>query len=113
MEYIFGTQGQMETLRTKGNANTNLTGYQTTVQKYPNETITDRYRIVRKLKSAEDRAGNCYDWYEIDRHYREIDRSKPLEEANARNAANIAYISMMDGIDLPWEEDDDDDGTQE
>ena len=31
--------------------------------------------MVRKLDSAEDGEGNCYDWYEIDRHYRITDKS--------------------------------------
>lgn len=106
MEYIFGTQGNREILKTKGNSHTNLHGFQTTIQERSHETITDKYRIIRKIKSTEDIAGNCYDWYEIDRHYREVDRSKPLQEANAKNAANIDYLSMMAGIELPEEVED-------
>ena len=26
----------------------------------------------------DDDAGNCYDWYTIDKHYRTVDRSAPL-----------------------------------
>lgn len=104
MDYTFGTQGHMEVLRTKGGHHTHLTGFQQTVQDYSSEKITDRYRVVRKLKTAEDGAGSCYDWYEIDRHYREIDRTKPLQDAHNKNVANIDYISMMAGIDLPEEE---------
>ena len=105
MEYVFGTQGEMEILKVKSDAHTDLTGYQTAEQKYPDQTITDTFHIVRKLDSQEDAAGSCYDWYEIDRHNRIVDKSGPVAEAGARNAANIDYLSMMSGIDLPGEED--------
>lgn len=104
MEYIFGTKGRIEVLKTKGDAHTDLIGYQETIRSYPNEVITDHYRIVRKLESSEDQDNNCYDWYEIDHHYREVNRSKILKEANDRNSANIDYISMMAGIELPENE---------
>ena len=78
MEYVFGTQGEIEVLKTKGDAHTDLTGYHQIEQVYPDQTITDHFRIVRKLDSKEDDEGNCYDWYEIDRHYRTIDRSEPV-----------------------------------
>ena len=104
MEYVFGTKGAIETLRTKGADHTDFTGFQQVVREYPGETITDRFRVVRKLKSDVDQAGNCYDWYEIDRHYRMLDKTKPVVEAELKNTANIDYLSMMTGIDLPNEE---------
>lgn len=95
----------MEVLKTKGSAHTSLSGYTQVERAYRGrETITDSFRVVRKLDSAEDQAGNCYDWYEIDRHYREIDRTGPVAEAGAKNTANIDYLSMMSGIDLPGED---------
>ncbi len=78
-EYIFGTNGNAETLRVKGPEHTALTGFQEVTRKYPGETVTDRFRVARKLKEAEDQAGNCYDWYEIDRHYRTVDKSAALK----------------------------------
>lgn len=78
MEYVFGTEGEIEVLKTKGETHTDLTGYQQVVQEYPGEKITDNFRVVRKTGSSEDREGNCYDWYEIDRHYRTIDRSETV-----------------------------------
>lgn len=30
--------------------------------------------------SFADPAGNCYDWYEIDRHYRTIDKPSPAAD---------------------------------
>ena len=77
-EYVFGTLNGSEILRVKGPSHTDLSGFQQAAQESPDETVTDRFRVVRKLKSAEDAAGRCYDWYEIDRHYRTIDRSEPV-----------------------------------
>ena len=79
MEYVFGTQDEMEVLKVKGDAHTDLTGYQEIEVKYPDQTITDKFRVVRKLDSQEDAEGNCYDWYEIDRHYRTVDKSAALQ----------------------------------
>ncbi len=100
-EYIFGTNGNAETLRVKGPAHTALSGFQEVVQEYPSETVADRFRVVRKLKEAEDPEGNCYGWYEIDRHYRTADKTLELKQKNEKNAANIDYLSMMVGVDLP------------
>lgn len=80
MEYVFGTKGEVEVLKVKGDAHTDLTGFHQIEQVYPDQTITDSFRIVRKLDSQEDGEGNCYDWYEIDRHNRTVDRSGPVAE---------------------------------
>ena len=72
MEYVFGTEGEMEVLKVKGDAHTDLTGYHQIEQEYPDQTVTDSFRIVRKLDSGTDAEGRCYDWYEIDRHNRQV-----------------------------------------
>ena len=79
----------MEVLKTKGSAHTDLTGYRQVERIYPNQTITDYFRVVRKIKSDEDREGNCYDWYEIDRHYRTVDKSGPVAEQVEQIAAEL------------------------
>ena len=104
MEYVFGTKDEMEILKVKGDAHTDLTGFQQIKQAYPDQSITDNFRVVRKISSKEDEAGNCYDWYEIDRHYCVVDKTAPVAEREAQNAANIDYLSMMIGIDLPENE---------
>ncbi len=78
MEYVFGADSYsgVEILRTKGNEHTNLEGFAEWVQEYSDSTITDTFRVIRKTKSDEDEEGNCYDWYEIDRHNRIIDKTK-------------------------------------
>lgn len=97
MEYVFGTEGEIEVLKTKGDSHTDLTGFQQTVQEFPGEKITDNYRIVRKIGGGEDSEGNCYDWYEIDRHYREIDRTGPIvQQAKDDAAATENAICELD-----------------
>ena len=95
MEYIFGTNGTMEVLKTKGDHHTDLTGFRQVEQDYPDQTITDSFRIVRKLKSVEDVEGNCYDWYEIDRHYRVVDKTGPLRQKIAAVQQQTENASAM------------------
>lgn len=78
-------------LKTKGRAHTGLTGYRQLETVYPGQTVTDNFRVVRKIDSTEDGEGNCYDWYEIDRHYRTSDRS-----GQAAEIAGIAFVCMAE-----------------
>lgn len=54
--------------------------------------------MVRKLESGTDAEGNCYDWYEIDRHYRTIDKSGPVaaEVKRAAQAAELAFVTLAE-----------------
>lgn len=101
MEYVFGTKDDMEILKVKSDYVTGLSGYQQIIQRFPAETITDNFRVVRKMESKTDAVGNVYDWYEIDRHYRVVDKSTALKQAEEKNAANIDYLSMMVDVELP------------
>ena len=87
MDYVFGTEGEIEVLKIKGGDHTDLTGYQQIVQKFPGEEITDNFRVVRKIRSTEDEEGNCYDWYESDHHNRTVDKSVSV-------AARVEAIEM-------------------
>lgn len=95
MEYVFGTNGPIEVLKTKGDYHTDFAGFRQVEQDYPDQTITDSFRIVRKLKSAEDVEGNCYDWYEIDRHYRTVDKTGPLRQEIAAVQQQTENASAM------------------
>lgn len=101
MEYTFGTNGPMEVLKTKGDHHTDLAGFRQVEQSYSDQTITDSFRIVRKLKSAEDVEGNCYDWYEIDRHYRVFDKTGPIAaDVNALKTENESLDSQTTQLQL-------------
>ncbi len=96
MEYLFGTKGEVEILRTKGDTHTDLTGFHQIERAYPDQTITDNFHIVRKLKSEEDDDGNCYDWYEIDRHFRATEKARTEAEKAAESAAAIAFVVLSE-----------------
>lgn len=100
MEYTFYTNYNTEILKTKCQIHTELTGFQHVVRDFKSEIITDNFRIICKFKSEEDTSGNCYDWYEIDRHYRMIDKTVALREKEEQDRADIDYISLMTGVDL-------------
>ena len=76
--------------------------------------MTDSFRIVKKYMSSEDDEGNCYDWYEIDSHYRYTDKFTPgigqteqeiteleienIEQEQALTDAEIAIIELQERI---------------
>lgn len=98
MEYIFGTKGGAEILKTKGDRHSDLTGYHQVEHIYPDQTIVDFFRIVEKIFTDSDVEGNFYDWYEIDHHYRTVDKSgKVAEEANRRFGETENAICELDG----------------
>lgn len=89
MDYVFGTKGEVEILKTKGDTHSDLTGFHQVEQSYPDQTITDNFRVVRRLNSDEDAEGNCYDWYEIDHHNRIVDKTGPVARKAAEAAAAL------------------------
>lgn len=108
MEYIYGTSTRngalCENLKTVGVEHSNLSGYINTVREFGDGTkITDHCRIVKKYASKEVN-GVCYDWYTITDHYRETDTTAKSKAEVDKVSANLDYISMMAGIDIPTEE---------
>ncbi len=69
--------------------------------KYPDQTVTDCFRIKERYRQDVDDEGNCYDWYEIDHHYRFTDKATAQ---SMELQAQIDYIAMMADIDLNPEE---------
>lgn len=107
MDYIYGISirngALCENLKTVGTEHSDLSGYVSTVQDFPDGTkITDHCRIIRKYANKESN-GVCYDWYLIDSHYRETDTTAKAKAAVDKVNANLDYVSMMAGIDIPTE----------
>lgn len=78
MEYVYGTANRggvmVENLKTVGSSHTALSGFFGTVRTFGDGTrIEDQCRILEHYKSSEQ-DGLCYDWYYIDRHYRNIEK---------------------------------------
>ena len=68
-------------LKTKGSSHSDLNGFCEVSTEYSDQKITDRFYVVKHLNSAKDAEGNCYDWYEIDKHYRTFDKhSKDIKQ---------------------------------
>jgi hypothetical protein len=65
VEYIYGTDGDKQILKTVGPAHTNFTGFVVTSREVDGVSTIDKCKIVEHYKSDEDEEGNCYDWYEV------------------------------------------------
>lgn len=94
MEYVFGTDDRRgrRTLLTKGTEHTALDGFCEVVREYNDCIITDSFYVMRKTGSDDDSEGSCYDWYDIDLHYRVIDKTKPVKEN-----LDALIISVLEG----------------
>lgn len=105
MEYIFGVVDRngvtVENLKTVGETHSDLGGFVQTVREYPDSTITDRFRIIEKYQSDEDAEGNCYDWYYIDSHNCNVDRTPAVKQSDEFNIVHSMYAALgkkWDGI---------------
>lgn len=66
-------------------------------------TVEHAFRVEQVLKEDTDREGNAYRWYVLAEHSTATDRSPAALLLGRQNAANLDYLSMMAGIDLPTE----------
>lgn len=84
MEYVFGTvyrNGiEVQNLKTSGEEHSNLSGYCHIQRDYPDNTITDTFRVVEKYQTDELSDGRKLDWYVIEEHNRYMDRFTPVQE---------------------------------
>lgn len=96
MEYIFGTDGNKETLKTVGKIHTDFSGFLNTSRDYPGVTIIDRCKVVDHFRSEEDAEGNKYDWYTITDHYRYEDRQADSVEKDDVVAELMEMVSSHD-----------------
>lgn len=82
-----------------------MSGFCSIERKYTGSTVTDNFRIVKRQFSGEDNTGKCYDRYEIDRHYRNVDNMQTVLDELEKTNATLDYISMMSDIELPASDD--------
>lgn len=88
MEYIFGqekTFGQtIDVLKVVSDKPVAMTGTWNLERKYSDSVIVDAFNIKREIRRKEAN-GNYYVWYQIENHYRYIDKFTPKEgEINDR-----------------------------
>lgn len=68
MEYVIGIVNDKQVLKTVAREHTDFKGWCTLVRETDVDQTTATFKVVKKLHQAEDLAGNCYDWYEIDKY---------------------------------------------
>lgn len=110
IQYDFGTRCidgiERHTLRTKtahGPCDLTPGRIYTVTEHYPDMTIEHTIRVERVVKEDTDREGNVYRWYVLAEHSTATDRSPAALLLGKQCAANLDYLSMMAGIDLPTE----------
>lgn len=91
LEYVFGENGDEETLRTKGLVDTVLEGFCTLIREYPDQNILDRFRIKERTKHIKFN-DLYYNWYTIDSHYRSLDKTPTTNESVKANTENLGII---------------------
>ena len=60
--------------------------------------------VVKNPIKAEFNGEHYYRWYQIENFSKSIDRSPEVKSEADQNAANIDYLAMMTGVDIPIEE---------
>ena len=105
MDYVFGKVKRkgayVENLKTIGAQHSQLSGVIEVVREYPDNIITDAFRIVEHYKTAVDEEGRCYDWYIIADHSRTMDNLSPVmkctyEEAKEARLIVEGYAASLD-----------------
>lgn len=100
MTYTFGHHSNFETLNTKSNKAKNLVGFHTLIRETDVDTTIDHFRVIRKMSEQTDAEGNVYEKYEITDHYREVDKTPPL---NRRIAAAESAGADEDALSVDHE----------
>lgn len=110
IQYDFGVMClsgiERQTLRVKstgGPCDLTPDRFYTVTEHYPDMTAEHSFRIERMMKEDTDREGHTYRWYVLAEHNTSTDRSPAALMLGKQNAANLDYLSMMSGIDLPTE----------
>lgn len=98
MDYVFGTASRngvnVETVKTVGSNHSGLTGHVSVRREYADSHITDVFDVIGRIDSRDGDDGLCYDWYEIDRHYRYEDRHTPQIGAVESALTELEILSM-------------------
>lgn len=119
MEYVIGTiqRGNISRLilKTKNAEHTDFSGRITLEQKRGNVLIKDTFTILGKYQTADSSDGFAFDYYYIEDHYREEDRSEEIraqleqqitdleidviEQDQALTDHDIAIMELQDTLD--------------
>ena len=108
MEYVFGTErvfGQrVDVLKVVSDKPVTMTGSWNLERKYTDSVIVDSFNIKKEIRRKES-TGVFYVWYQIENHYRYIDKFSPKEEKintridDTENAACDLSEDVMSALD--------------
>ena len=112
MDYLFGTMRinneMRHTLRIKAAASESLPQYETGTyhthfSSYPDVTLTDSFKVERKIQESTDSENNRYVWYELSEYNRNIDRTpsalSAVEQTRAINSITFVTLAESGSID--------------
>lgn len=98
MEYTIGTVQRGDkrriVLKTAGVEHTDFEGRITLEQRLGNTLIRDTFTVIQKYQTADSSDGRAYDWYYIEDHYRNEDRSEEVRTALEQTVTDLEIESM-------------------
>lgn len=109
-QYSFGVMKLMgeeqQVLRVKSKDPITLTPgrYHTVTEEFPDMTVTHNFKVDYIVADDSDADGYVYKWFALKEHHTATDRSPKAIQLSEQNAANLDYVCMMAGIDLPTED---------
>lgn len=97
-QYIFGHDGDAMTLETIGSEPGELQGPFSVTVRTDVDEITHACVIVRKYRSAKGTDGRYYDWYIIDRYFRDTDKTPAIRAAlvSAQRASAVTFVVLAE-----------------
>jgi len=98
MEYVIGTVQRGKShriiLKTKDKQHTDLEGRVTLKQKRGNTTLRDTFTVIQKYQTGNSTDGYAYDWYYIEDHYCNEDRSDEVRAELEQTVTDLEIESM-------------------
>ena len=98
MEYVIGTvqrgKSRRITLKTVDERHTDLSGRVTLEQRKGQVVIRDTFTVLQKYQTGDSTDGYAYDWYYIEDHYRNEDRSEEVRAELEQAVTDLEIESM-------------------
>ena len=99
MEYVIGTVQRGDKrriiLKTAGEEHTDLEGRITLEQRLGNTLVRDTFTVIQKYQTADSSDGRAYDWYYIEDHYRNEDRSEEVRVEMEQEVTDLEIESIQ------------------
>ncbi len=105
MEYSIGTVQRGGTcrmiLKTKGLEHTDYRKGRITLEKRQgNITVKDTFSVIQKYQTTETTDGNMYDWYYIEDHFRQEDRTEEVRVQLEQTITDLEIDSIQQDMQI-------------